>query len=904
MNDKNRDDVHFAPKVRSERIGPQLTRRKQKPSSDNFFGQLKDKVSGLFSSQGKKQDPNPRGSGGGGLGPSEPKGPRQKGPGTSKKPGGKWGNLFSLKWFVLVLVTSFLLMIGFAATIMVSSKVLPLENMDQKDTPAIIYGKNNVEIAKMSKEAFEPISMKELKQHNQLLVDTIKKVEDARFDSHNGVDYEGLARAVFNSIFKGKTEGGGTITMQVARNVILNDLDQTMTRKLREMAAAWSIEAKYGKERILEAYLNGISFGNGIKGVQLAAKAYFNKDLKKDKLTTGEVAILAGLPKAPEGYNSYKADPVQAAKSKERLKKRQDIVLMIMAREDDMQPLISQEEKSKWQNAPLPLQPKSNVKKHVSKNHSTVFDELIKEEIEKKFPQFKAKDLHKNGLKIYTNIDPNMQKAVEQALKDDSLFEDRFGKIPPQKVIDAGVTVVNPKDGTIVALGGGRNYQKGLTSNWAFTKIQPGSTMKPLTVYGPAVELKRFDENTMLTDEQIKVPGKEKPIKNFDNKYYNQISMSEALKKSLNASTIWLLQNHVGLDKAFEYGKKLGLPLVDPQDKNYSPLGLGGLYKGVSTLDMAQAYSVFPNNGAYYEAHLIKEIKGKLPEEDKEISVKAEYKPKQVFSKQTAWYMTRMLRNNVMAKDGTKNAKLDDGREAAGKSGTTQEEQEGWFVGFTPDLVTSVSVFYIDKPKGDQKYHYTGSTAPAKLFSTIMSEGLKGTPAKKFVRPEGVQDPKAPLKDLNIKASYKDGAIKLSWNSAGSGVKYNVERSEDGKNYEMIAQDLITTSYSDPVDVGLLDKALSFFGKEKKYHYRVTVIDKENPGNKKAGVVIVRLTDDQSGQDQGNSGEQPEPGNQDHDNGNGNGNGNGHGNGRGNGNGNGRGNDEFGDFLDDFFNGF
>lgn len=764
----------------------------------------------------------------------------------------KWLKLFNWKWFALVFATATLLVVGLMVTIVLSSSFLPIEKMNQQDTSAIIYDKSNKEFARLKKKKYEFVPISELRKHNNLLVETFKKVEDVRFDQHNGIDYYALMRAVVMAIFTDRTQGGGTITMQVARNVVLESYVQTMSRKLSEMAVALNLERKYTKEQILEAYINHITFGNNIYGVQLAAKAYFNKDLTKESLTPGEVAILVGLPKNPSGYNPYRTKLDSTGQTgKERLKQRQKVVLAEMAEENEMEPLITEEEKKKWQEAPLNIQPESNFNAHVKKYMATPFDDLIEKELKEKYPQFEYDKLNTSGLKIYTNIDPKVQAAVEAALKNENNFISFDGKKMPVGAVEAGVTVINPKDGSIVAIGGGRYFQAKLTRNRAFDQHQPGSTIKPLTVFAPAVQERGFNENTMLKDEAITVSGK--TIQNFDLKYYGDISMGNALKYSLNASTIWLLKDHVGLDKAFEYGKKLGLPLV-AEDKQYSPLGLGGLTKGVSTKDMAQAYATFLNEGQYFEAHVIREVKGKLPDEKEETTVKAEYTAKEVFDKQTAWYMTRMLRNNIMDADGTKSARLVDGRQVAGKSGTTQNKDKGWFVGFTPEYVTAVTVFNgmpgdleeYQKQGGSaqpEKYQITGAGAPARIFSQIMSTALQGTPPKAFVRPEGVSDPAIPLPQIDVKGEYSDGKVSLNWTNAGEGVKYMVERSEDNQNFEVIARELITTSYVDQVgELGFWDRALSFFGREKSYYYRVTVIDANHPNNQKTATIQVTIS--------------------------------------------------------------
>ncbi|SFJ46251.1 transglycosylase domain-containing protein [Thermoflavimicrobium dichotomicum] len=827
MKGRKKDPFEFAPKVRSERVGKDAN-QVQKNEGKGFFDALRQNLA----QRRREKEPSKK----------PPSIPPHK---QLKVPKNIWLRLFNWRWLALVLVTSGLLMFGMVLTIMLSAEFVPLEKMDQQDPATIIYDKDNKEYTRLKKKRNELISIAELRKHNRMLVEAFKKVEDVRFEQHDGVDYYALARAVMKTIFTDHQQGGGTITMQVARNVVLESFDQTISRKLAEIAVAWNLERKYTKDQILEAYLNHISFGNEIYGVQLAAKVYFNKDLKKDTLTPGEVAVLVGLPKSPNGYNPYRTKKDNTGKTGlERLDDRQYIVLGEMAEENEMPRLISEAERDKWRNIPIQVQPKYHMDTVLRKYMSTPFDGIIHEELKEKFPQFEYEKLQTSGLKIYTNIDPKVQQAVEKALKDDRLFVSYTGQPMPANEVEAGVTVINPKDGSIVAIGGGRNYKPKITRNRAFDKHQPGSTIKPLTVYAPAIQEKGLDENTLLIDQKVTVNGK--TVHNFDQKYYGKISMGEALKKSLNASTIWLLDHYVGIDKAFDYGRKLGLPLIDPDDKNPAPLALGGLTEGVSTVDMAQAYSVFVNQGEYYEAHLIREVRGKRPGEKQEISVKAEYKPIKVFDKQTAWYMLRMLRNNIMAPDGTSSARLPDGREVAGKTGTNQNKEKGWFVGFTPQLVTAVAVFNetpSDDKQKDKEYEITGAGAPAQIFRSIMWESLQDTPPQRFVRPPGVTDPAILLKDLNLKAVYQGGKVRLSWTGTGEGVTYQIARSEDGKSYEEIAKDLTTTNYIDPVgEPGLLDQALALFGKDKVYYYKVTVVDQNNPKNQKSATVKVTVS--------------------------------------------------------------
>ncbi|WP_168188835.1 transglycosylase domain-containing protein [Thermoflavimicrobium daqui] len=753
--------------------------------------------------------------------------------------------LVNWKWLSLVLITSFLLVFGILLTVILTSEFLPIERITEKDKPTIIYDRNNKEYAKLRKKLYEPISMESLRKKNPLLIDTIKKVEDQRFDHHSGVDYYSLARAIYKTLFSDKTEGGGTITMQVARNVILENLEQTLGRKLKEIVVAWNLERKYSKDQILEAYFNHIYYGNGIYGVQLAAKIYFGKDLSKDKLTPGEVAILVGIPKAPSGYSPYRLTKDQTGKTGiERLEERQKIVLSIMARKNDMKPLISEKERQFWSQAPISIRPKTDLLEYKRQVAATPFDTLIEAEIEKKFPQFKVDELNASGLKIYTNIDPKVQTAVETALQNDRLFTSYQNQLMPREKVEAGVTVIDPHDGSIVAIGGGRNFQPKLTRVRALDKHQPGSSIKPLTVYGPVIHLRKFHESTPLQDESLTVHGKR--IQNFEHEYYGHVKMKDAVKYSLNSATVWLLEKHLGVDVAFDYGKKLGLPLI-ADDKNPSPLALGGLTRGVSTKDMAQAYSVFLGDGSYYEAHIIREIRGFATDEEEEITVKADYEPIQVFDRQTAWHMLQILRGTVMDSDGIRAARLA-GREVAGKSGTTQNKEKGWFVGLTPNYVTAVVVFneyQKDEKLNNKKYEIIGGGAPAKLFYSIMTDALKNTPPQTFVKPKGIENLETPIQQIGISGTFIDGKVKLSWTPSEKGVKYKLARSDDGYFYQEIAKNLTTTSYVDsiPKGGGILEKVLSFLTREKVYYYKVTALYPNGRNDEKTGTVSVTIPD-------------------------------------------------------------
>ncbi|RAL21498.1 transglycosylase domain-containing protein [Thermoflavimicrobium daqui] len=810
MSEKQKGEEEFVPKVRSVRIN------ETKPPKE-----LPQKVESK-----KERD-------------------KGKSPISSKDkpvPRSKWKLFFTWKWLMLVLVSSLVLMIGMVATIILTGEYLPLERIDESGL--IIYDKDQRRIIQLAKEQdpverertiyHEFISLEELKTKNKKLIDALIKMEDVRFYKHNGVDFYAMVRSAVSTLTGKREQGGSTITMQVARRVVLGTQERTISRKLKEMAAAWNLEKDKGKEKILEAYLNRIEYGNNIYGVQTAAQVYFGKDLTKDQLTPGEIAILVGLPQGTTTYNPYLGED-----NRKRLKKRQLDVLYVMARNDDMPPLITKQEEEFWSKADLPIKDQSSLQVYKERISNLPYLTLIQEEINRKYPHFKGNKLFSSNLKIYTSLDRTIQQKVTEVLKNDRHFVDHQGNPVSAEKVDAGITVLNPKDGSIVAIGGGRQYRAGFQVR-AIEKHQPGSTIKPLTVYAPAIETKGFQANSLVLDAPIEVQGKQ--IHNYEPKYYGMVTLEKMAKWSLNASTVRLLRDEIGLDTAFAYGKKLGLPLVE-QDKNYSPLALGGLTEGVSSKDMAQAYAVFPNHGQYYEAHIIRELRVANPNGTEEI-IPIQNPAHQVFHPETAWKMTQILKQVIEDPSGTgyQYARLADGREVAGKSGTTQNSEKSWFVGYTPDYVTSVVVFNQGVKKGeDPPLPLSGSGIPAKLFSLIMTEAHQGKPIHPFTQSSASKPEKST--PFGLQAIYEKGRVTLSWPAKGEQIRYTISRSTDGKNFVELAHDIRKTSYVDEViPPTLWNQIVSYFWpKSITYYYKVTAIDPKSPMQPTSSVVKVSM---------------------------------------------------------------
>ncbi|PTX51491.1 penicillin-binding protein 2A [Melghirimyces profundicolus] len=732
--------------------------------------------------------------------------PTEAGGGRFRKQG--WRRYFSRKWFLLVLLTSFLLVAGGCSVIMVSAKAMPLDRLNQIDVASTVYDAKGNAVAKLGSTNKEYVEMKDVKSR-ELIEKTFIAVEDRRFYEHHGVDFRSLIRAAVVNLREGrKAQGGGTITMQVARNVILENKNKTYVRKLEEVAVAWNLERKYSKEEILEAYLNFIYFGNDVQGIQMASKIYFGKDLTQERLEPQEAALLAALPKAPSAYNPYL--------HQEKAKERRDLVLGLMAD----QGVISHAEEKKYRGMELGVDRKY-LRKYTKQERYTPYKHYLMEEAEELFGISEA-ELATGGYKVYTHMVPQAQRAMEKAFDNDALFQN-------QKELDGGATMVNPRTGGLVAIAGGREYKgQGYMLRSKEEDRQPGSAIKPITVYAPAVQEKGYDEYTPVPDPPGFHIDDWKP-KNYQDRYFGRVPLKEVLAKSLNVATAWLLKNEVGLDTAADYATRMGLELKEKDRSSYAALALGGLTEGVNTVEMAQAYSAFANHGKMTEAHAIKKIT--TASGDREwLAEESIEKDQRVLTKKTAWYLTRMMHYNV--RQGTAaNAALPDGRDVAGKTGTTQDSKEAWFVGYTKEYVMSAMVFN----QKDGSVKLSGGEYPAKIFRAVMSEALRGTPVSRFANP-GVPEPEPPfqLKPVKLSGSYdrQEQAVRLKWNDYADRLKYRVERSENGENWQVIGETREGSFTDGSIQLprpGEGDDPLDriFGGKKKTYTYRVIAIDTE-----------------------------------------------------------------------------
>ncbi|MCI7261302.1 MAG: penicillin-binding protein 1A [Selenomonadales bacterium] len=556
-----------------------------------------------------------------------------------------------------------------------------------------IYDINGNEIANVhAAENRRPVKIEQVPKDLQ---NAFVAVEDNRFYEHSGVDPRGIMRALYANIRgRGVSEGGSTITQQLAKNAYLTQ-DRTITRKIQEVFLALQLERQYTKQEILEMYLNQIYFGQGAYGVQAAAQTYFGKDV--DKLTLNECAMLAGIPKSPNYYSP--TNNMQAAQA------RKAVVLDQMAKYGYI--ANSQAQKTKQEQLTL-VKPVAKEKD----NTAAYFIDYVTQTL---IDKYGADAVYKEGLKIYTTLDRDMQKAAEAAVKKLPTYRtDGNGVQQPQ----AAIVAIDPHNGYIKAMVGGRGTDQFNRATMAVR--QPGSAFKPF-VFAAALE-EHFTPNTVINDAPIDIGGW-RP-QNDSGSFSGKVTMREVAQHSINVPTVKIAQK-IGIDKPIYYAQAMGIStfvLDGAQNDKQLATALGGMTKGVTPLEITSAYGTFANKGVHVEPVVIVKVldrNGKVLEQ-------SEPKQNSVISANSAAELTDMLQTVI--KNGT-GRKADIGRPAAGKTGTTSNYHDAWFVGYTPDLVAGV---WMGNDDNTPMHGVMGGQLPAEIWKAFMQKALAQTPAKNF----------------------------------------------------------------------------------------------------------------------------------------------------------------------------
>lgn len=555
-------------------------------------------------------------------------------------------------------------------------------------------------------------------------------IEDQRFYQHHGVDWKRTVAAALNMFTNGKTFGGSTITQQLIKN-ITDDDEVTIKRKVTEICRALKLEQKYDKDVIIEWYMNIIYFGHGQYGIGSAAKYYFNKDVSS--LTLAEMCSITGITNNPSKYSPYRYP--------ENNKIRQEIIL------DKMLELgyIDEETCEAAKAEPLHFVEHTQSQNNGTEVYPYYVDAVIEDVIEWFEQEYGVTEsqattmLYYGGYDIYTCVDMHVQKKM------DAIYQDleQIPKTRDGKQLQSSMVVIDPYTGDIIGLEGGvgkKTVARGL--NWATSSLgrrPPGSSFKPIAVYGPAIDQGLITPTSVLLDtEGVKLNGIDWMPKNDNHKHYGSVSIRYGIVHSLNTIAAQVMDKLTPA-ASFEFlTQKLHMDL-EAADCDYAPLAVGQLSIGTTTREMASAYTIFPSGGIYKQGRTFSEIR------DHEGNVICENKPitKQAISEKTAYWITDILQEAVKSGTGA-GARLSK-MPCAGKTGTTSNNRDRWFVGYTPYYVGAVWTGY----ETPAKISVSGNPASA-LWKKVMTSIHEDLEYKKFAKPEDTA--LEPIKQEEIKS--------------------------------------------------------------------------------------------------------------------------------------------------------
>lgn len=625
-------------------------------------------------------------------------------------------------FFTVILICMFVgiaLVVGFVMSILNGAGALSRADFEISNFTTIIYDKyGNEYVSLYSSENRLYSSMGDMSPY---LPKAFIAIEDERFEKHIGIDIKRTAAAVVQFVFTGDSEfGGSTITQQLIKKVTKDD-GRNWQRKAREIVRAIQVEQWLTKDQIIELYMNMIYLGSGSYGVETAAYTYFNKSAAD--LDIAESALIAGLAQAPEGYNPY-IHPDKA-------KARQELVLgkmkelgYISAEEYD----VAMAEELKYEKGTL-QQTTSN-----SYFIDALIDELIADLQEEKgvTAAMARKMIYSNGLKIYTTIDPEIQEMMETVYVDEAEkhFKLSNGEYDPN--LQSAMVIIDYRKGDVVGLIGGageKTTQRGL-NRATQTYRAPGSTIKPLAVYAPGIEIGAFTAATTFDDipYTTKVGVDYWTPSNSYKGYRGLTPVRKAIEISSNIIAAKAFQE-VGSATAVNYLRAFGISSITSSDVYPGALALGGLTKGISTLEHAAAYGTLANGGMYIEPKLYT----KVVDRNEEVILEKTSKIKEVVSEQTAFIVTSMLRDVVVGISATGSAAALPNMPVAGKTGTTNGSMDRWFAGYTPYYVASVWTGY----DVQQRVNATGNPS-ARIWKAVMSKVHANLSVKQFEKPSGV----------------------------------------------------------------------------------------------------------------------------------------------------------------------
>lgn len=556
-----------------------------------------------------------------------------------------------------------------------------------------------------SEENRRVIPLSDIPRHTQL---AFIAAEDLRFYTHKGVDFYRILGALRSNLRSGAmVEGASTITQQLAKLTHLSS-EKTIRRKLEEIYLAFQIEQAYTKDEILEFYLNTVYFGRGAYGIQAAAQSYFDKDA--DELTISESASLAATIKAPSAYAPHI--------SPQSNRTRRDYILGTMKENG----FITEAEYDEAIGESVWVLAEQKDRQF----YSWYVDEVLSES--SRLLGLSTDEIIRGGFEIHTAYDPRLQGIADSVYADKSLFPSGASDGTPMQ---SAMAVVDTKSGAIRAMIGGRDYdtRRGLNRATQMRR-QPGSALKPLAVYGPALE-KGYTTASVLLDEKTSFNGY--TPQNAGDRYYGPVTMRTAVRNSLNTTAVRLL-DEIGIDTAIAYLTKMGIP-TQSSDKNLS-LALGSMTYGVTPVELAAAYVPYANGGTYYAPYCVE----KLISSTGETLFERELTGKRVISEQNAFLMTSLLQSVVTSGTGTR--MLSANTPVAGKTGTVSMSggnRDIWMAAYNPELSVTV---WMGFDQTDAKHKIPNGTTGGKNTASVAAAFFKKAYADrskpKFSQPDGL----------------------------------------------------------------------------------------------------------------------------------------------------------------------
>ena len=604
----------------------------------------------------------------------------------------------------------FLFGLALVIFIIVSAEPIDVENLRLDLTSSIYYVDKNGDVVE-----YEKISgtgsrfWVEYSRVPQYMKDAFVSIEDERFYSHNGFDIKRTFRAILDYVTQGSdAQGGSTITQQLVKN-LTNNQDRTPVRKIQEIWLAYQLEQELTKEQILELYMNTIYLAQGVNGVQTASRLYFDKDVSE--LTLAECASIAGITQYPSYYDPF----IHPDNNKEK----QEVVLRKMLELGK----INQEEHDQAVAEELNFK-KGNMRTSSTVNQSYMTEAIIEEAVQLLMEEqglsktVATKKIVSGGYQVISTVDPAVQRSIDQVFSNPS----NFPKSPHNDYPQGAIVVMDPQTGHIKGMYGGIGEKPGAYSlNRATDSTrQPGSCIKPIGVYAPALEAGLIEPSTVYYDKPVTY-GSWSP-KNYYNGFKGAMSVQRAVELSVNTIPVQILEK-LGVDHSYRALRDdFHITSLNESDKVLGALALGGMTKGVSVLEMTAAYATFANNGIYIEPTTVLEIRDSHGKTVVTVTPETHI----AMSEKTAEQMHQMLL--AVVQNGTGAGANISGVKVGGKTGTTDDDKDRWFVGYTPNYVAAVW-YGFDTPKS---MAYVSGNPALNAWKKVMDPIMKTAPRREY----------------------------------------------------------------------------------------------------------------------------------------------------------------------------